>query len=79
MRKAAILTAVFAAVGIAIMTATLWSSVNRREEASVPGAIRATKIAELRDPLSFSQYPDPGRSGPESASSPTRPPTLGER
>ncbi len=65
MKKFAFITAVAAAFGIASMVAVLWTSMNNREEAAVPGHVLATRIAEWRS--SDVSSIDGDRSAPESA------------
>ncbi|HJN88303.1 MAG: hypothetical protein QF714_06765 [Dehalococcoidia bacterium] len=71
MQKAAILIVIFMAVGAVGLATIIWTSFNGRENATVSRDILATKTAELRDPSSFSQYPDSSSTELESASSVT--------
>jgi hypothetical protein len=69
MQKAVILMAIFLAVAVVSLMAIIWSSVNKREDAAVPGDIMATKTAELRSPSNFSQNLNSNSAGLERAPS----------
>jgi hypothetical protein len=61
------------------MVAILWTSFNNREEASAPGEVLATKIAEHRHSYDIDINADGDLSAPKSNRTLTETATPGER